>query len=112
MWSTTLETRTVTAEAPTAADLCAKIDAISASALGQITALQAALAEALAENGMLKVQLYLLQPRAPHEHDPRDPDPTKEGIFRDHSCWKCDDGAKPCPFGPSHLCEYPHVRND
>ena len=38
----------------------------------------------------------------------------KEGIFRDHSCWKCNDGAKPCirKDGHSHLCEYPHARND
>lgn len=42
-------------------------------------------------------------------------DPTKEGMFRDHSCWKCGDGAKPCPngqTGPSRNCEYPHARND
>lgn len=38
------------------------------------------------------------------DHGPRfltDPfiDATKEGMFRDHSCWKCGDGAKPCPNG-------------
>lgn len=46
--------------------------------------------------------------------DGRDPDPTKEGIFRDHRCWKCNDGEKPCvrKGGHSHLCEYPHARND
>jgi hypothetical protein len=46
--------------------------------------------------------------------DGRDPDPTKEGIFRDHNCWKCNDGEKPCvrKDGHSHRCEYPHARND
>jgi hypothetical protein len=38
----------------------------------------------------------------------------KTGIFRDHSCWKCNDGAKPCvrKDGHSRLCEYPYARND
>jgi hypothetical protein len=43
------------------------------------------------------------------------PDPTKEGIFRDHNCWKCRSGELPCPFqkpGREYLCEYPHARND
>lgn len=44
--------------------------------------------------------------------DPRDPDPTKEGIFRDHNCWRCNDGEKPCVNGHPHQCEYPHARND
>ena len=34
------------------------------------------------------------------------------GIFRDHSCWKCNDGAKPCAQGGAHQCDYPHARND
>lgn len=33
-------------------------------------------------------------------------------IFRDHSCWKCSDGATPCVSGNSRQCEYPHARND
>jgi hypothetical protein len=33
-------------------------------------------------------------------------------IFRDHSCWRCKDGAEPCVRGGPHLCEYPHARND
>lgn len=44
-----------------------------------------------------------------------DTDETKRGIFRSHSCWKCRDGEKPCPFqkpGREYLCEYPHARND
>ena len=44
--------------------------------------------------------------------DPRGPDPTREGIFRNHNCWKCKSGEKPCVVGnPSH-CEFPHARND
>lgn len=43
---------------------------------------------------------------------PRDPDPTREGIFRDHNCARCDDGAKPCVGGNPRNCEYPHARND
>lgn len=44
--------------------------------------------------------------------DPRDPDPTREGIFRDHNCWKCGDGERPCPAGNPGACEFPHARND
>lgn len=44
--------------------------------------------------------------------DPRDPDPTKRGIFRDHNCARCGDGAQPCVQGHPHQCEYPHARND
>lgn len=44
--------------------------------------------------------------------DPRDPDPTRDGIFRNHNCWRCNHGAKPCPFGHPNQCEYPHARND
>ena len=44
--------------------------------------------------------------------DPRDPDPTREGIFRNHNCWKCKDGAQPCAQGDPWECDYPHARND
>jgi hypothetical protein len=44
--------------------------------------------------------------------DPREDDPTREGIFRSHNCWKCQDGAKPCVRGATNRCEYPHARND
>jgi len=44
--------------------------------------------------------------------DPRDPDPSRPGIFRDHNCWKCKDGAEPCVKGNPRQCEYPHARND
>lgn len=44
--------------------------------------------------------------------DPRDPDPTREGIFRDHNCWRCQHGAKPCAYGNPLQCGEPHARND
>ena len=44
--------------------------------------------------------------------DPRDPDPSRPGIFADHNCWKCKDGQKPCASGNPRGCEYPHARND
>ena len=34
------------------------------------------------------------------------------GMFRDHSCWKCLDGKKSCVVGNPRQCEYPHARND
>ena len=34
------------------------------------------------------------------------------GIFRDHSCWKCQDGQKLCVNGNPDQCDYPHARND
>ncbi len=50
--------------------------------------------------------------RAAGRPDPRDPHPTRTGIFRDHNCWACKDGAQPCREGSSNLCSYPHARND
>lgn len=44
--------------------------------------------------------------------DPRDPDPSKEGVFRDHNCWKCREGKKPCVRGEPRRCEFLHARND
>ncbi len=34
------------------------------------------------------------------------------GIFRDHNCWKCKDGALPCAVNNPRQCEYPHAKND
>lgn len=34
------------------------------------------------------------------------------GMFRDHSCWKCGDGIRPCIAGNPRQCDYPHARND
>jgi len=39
-------------------------------------------------------------------------EPTKTGMFVLHSCWKCNDGEKPCVVGNPRQCEYPHARND
>lgn len=44
--------------------------------------------------------------------DPRDPDPSRLGIFRDHNCWKCKNGTEPCVKGSPNQCDYPHARND
>jgi hypothetical protein len=47
--------------------------------------------------------------------DGREPDPTRDGIFRDHNCWRCRSGELPCATqkpGREYLCEYPHARND
>lgn len=44
--------------------------------------------------------------------DPRDPDPSRSGVFRDHNCWKCNSGGKACVAGSPSRCEYPHARND
>lgn len=39
----------------------------------------------------------------------------REGIFRAHRCWKCDDGRHldrcPTPHRPGN-CGYPRARND
>lgn len=48
----------------------------------------------------------------PTEVDPRAPDPTRSGIFRDHNCWRCNDGAERCRWGDPKRCEYPRARND
>jgi len=37
---------------------------------------------------------------------------AKVGMFRDHRCWKCNDGEKSCVAGNPRQCEYPHARND
>lgn len=41
-----------------------------------------------------------------------DPHPTRGGIFRDHNCWKCGNGEKPCVIGNPSQCGFPHARND
>jgi len=40
------------------------------------------------------------------------PDPTKEGIFRDHNCGGCQSGALPCLEGNPRNCSWPRARND
>lgn len=39
------------------------------------------------------------------------PEP-RHPMFRDHRCWKCNDGEKPCAQSRPGICEYPHARND
>lgn len=45
-----------------------------------------------------------------------EPDPfyrsDLQGIFRDHRCWKCNDGEKPCVKGNPRDCETLRARND
>ena len=53
-----------------------------------------------------------LNDRAHGTPDPRDPDPTRAGIFRLHNCWKCRSGEVACANGNPSRCEYPHARND
>lgn len=48
--------------------------------------------------------------------DPREPRTDEElagraPIFRNHNCWKCRDGTRPCPNGYRN-CEYPRARDD
>lgn len=50
--------------------------------------------------------------KLPARIDPRDPDPSRAGIFRYHNCWKCKNGNLPCVNGHQSKCEYPHARND
>lgn len=40
------------------------------------------------------------------------PDPTREGIFRDHNCWLCENGKLPCLEKDSSRCSNPYARND
>lgn len=43
--------------------------------------------------------------------DPREPDNSRSGIFRNHNCWKCRSGEKPCAQGNPNRCEFPVARN-
>lgn len=43
--------------------------------------------------------------------DPRDPHPTRIGIFRYHNCWKCRSGELPCVTKVAGNCGYPVARN-
>lgn len=44
--------------------------------------------------------------------DPRDPDPSREGIFRDHNCTRCRDGKLPCVGPNPRMCGNLFARND
>ena len=51
----------------------------------------------------------------PRPVDPRDPDYSRQGIFRYHNCSRCQNGARldrcPTPDAPGN-CGQPHARND
>jgi hypothetical protein len=36
----------------------------------------------------------------------------RNSMFRDHSCYRCESGAKPCVVSNPRQCEYPRARND
>jgi hypothetical protein len=36
----------------------------------------------------------------------------RRGIFRDHTCYRCKDGERPCVRGNPGNCSFPHARND
>ena len=46
------------------------------------------------------------------QHNAMEPDMTRTGIFQNHNCNRCSDGAKPCVQGGAHKCDNPHARND
>jgi hypothetical protein len=37
---------------------------------------------------------------------------AREGIFRDHTCWKCKSGTTPCVVSNPNRCQYPWAIND
>jgi hypothetical protein len=39
-------------------------------------------------------------------------DRTREGFWRYHRCWRCNDGRRACPQAGQGGCEYPRARND
>jgi hypothetical protein len=48
----------------------------------------------------------------PARIDPRDPDPSREGMWRYNNCSYCDNGRKTCKQGKHNHCSNPHARND
>ena len=44
--------------------------------------------------------------------DPRDPDPSRPGVFADHNCSVCDDGRRPCVRNNPRDCDTLFARND
>ena len=36
----------------------------------------------------------------------------QSSFFKDHRCWKCKNGQRPCALGGHHQCDYPRARND
>ncbi len=44
--------------------------------------------------------------------DPREPDPSRFGLFILHNCQRCLNGRRLCVRGNPTNCEYLHARND
>jgi hypothetical protein len=44
--------------------------------------------------------------------DPRDPDPSRDGVFQTHNCSRCQHGKRACVRGDPRRCENLHARND
>ena len=36
----------------------------------------------------------------------------KHPMFRDHNCYRCGEGERPCAHGNYATCPNPHARND
>lgn len=55
----------------------------------------------------------VMTPTQEQRPDPRDPDYSREGVFQDHNCYRCDSGKKPCVRGGNPgKCPYLRARND
>lgn len=89
-------------------------DAVNANEVGQRASERAdiELAAGLASLGMDPAQAAEYADAHSAARDPRDPDPSRTGIFRGHNCWRCQSGVKPCVNGTPDRCEYPRARND
>lgn len=73
----------------------------------------AALAPCLAPRDPVEAAIDRTQRSMPPiGRDPRDPDPTREGIFVYHNCYRCQSGKRACVRGDPRRCEFPHARND
>lgn len=49
-----------------------------------------------------KLQEKMMGPRKDYRHP----------IFKDHNCWRCDNGKNPCVHGSYTNCPLPRARND
>lgn len=68
----------------------------------------------MAQTALADFKLYHLKPEATAFNAAvlRTQAAAWAGMFRDHNCWKCNNGAKPCVQGHPRQCEYPHAKND
>lgn len=51
------------------------------------------------------------RPHCPTCDEARALAPTREGIWRDHTCYRCRNGERFCVQGDARQCEYPHAKN-